>query len=211
VWRIVWRRRDDRDRQTKRRQRLTYECTNIHSTRQCCPSASPSGRDVRCTTRSCSRSPRPSSRAVAAWRSVPSVRTLSQELKINPNTAQKSSRRWSSGGCSRRAQASDDGGSLASRSGAGRRALLADHIDRLVVEASASASICPICSTPYERNDVVSRPGSLQESRSARQTAGRQDRECRKYRKYLSEEQRRQPRGPQHGSRVGMRSDAGIM
>ena len=66
----------------------------------------------------------------------PSVRTLSQELKINPNTAQKILTTL----VERRLLEARPGiGTTVApwrpASDAGRRAVLTDHIDRLVVEA----------------------------------------------------------------------------
>ena len=66
----------------------------------------------------------------------PSVRTLSQELKINPNTAQKILTTLVE---RRLLEARPGVGTTVAlwrpASGAGRRAGLTDHIDRLVVEA----------------------------------------------------------------------------
>ena len=66
----------------------------------------------------------------------PSVRTLSQELKINPNTAQKVLTTLVERGL---LEACPGIGTTVAAwrpaSGAGRRAALADQIDRLVVEA----------------------------------------------------------------------------
>jgi GntR family transcriptional regulator len=66
----------------------------------------------------------------------PSVRTLSQELKINPNTAQKILTTLVE---RRLLEARPGVGTTVAlwrpASGAGRRAVLTDHIDRLVVEA----------------------------------------------------------------------------
>ena len=66
----------------------------------------------------------------------PSVRTLSQELKINPNTAQKVLTTLVERGL---LEARPGIGTTVTAwrpaSGAGRRAALADQIDRLVVEA----------------------------------------------------------------------------
>jgi len=66
----------------------------------------------------------------------PSVRTLSQELKINPNTAQKILTTLVE---RRLLEARPGVGTTVApwrpASGAGRRDVIADHIDRLVVEA----------------------------------------------------------------------------
>src|SRR5438046_7608757 len=66
----------------------------------------------------------------------PSVRTLSQELKINPNTAQKILTTLVE---RRLLEARPGVGTTVAAwrpaSGAGGRAVIADHIDRLVVEA----------------------------------------------------------------------------
>jgi GntR family transcriptional regulator len=66
----------------------------------------------------------------------PSVRSLSQELGINPNTAQKilatlAERRL----LEARPGVGTTVASWRPASGPGRRAVLADHVDRLVVEA----------------------------------------------------------------------------
>ena len=66
----------------------------------------------------------------------PSVRTLSQELKINPNTAQKVVTTLVERGLlEARPGIGTTVAAWRPASGAGRRAALADQIDRLVVEA----------------------------------------------------------------------------
>ena len=66
----------------------------------------------------------------------PSVRTLSQELKINPNTAQKVLTTLVERGLlEARPGIGTTVAAWRPASGAGRRAALADQIDRLVVEA----------------------------------------------------------------------------
>jgi GntR family transcriptional regulator len=66
----------------------------------------------------------------------PSVRTLSQELKINPNTAQKVLTTLVERGLlEARPGIGTTVAAWRPASGAGRKAALADQIDRLVVEA----------------------------------------------------------------------------
>jgi GntR family transcriptional regulator len=66
----------------------------------------------------------------------PSVRTLSQQLKINPNTAQKVVTTLVERGLlEARPGIGTTVAAWRPASGAGRRAALADQIDRLVVEA----------------------------------------------------------------------------
>jgi GntR family transcriptional regulator len=66
----------------------------------------------------------------------PSVRTLSQELKINPNTAQKALTTLVERGLlEARPGIGTTVAAWRPASGAGRKAALADQIDRLVVEA----------------------------------------------------------------------------
>ena len=66
----------------------------------------------------------------------PSVRTLSQELKINPNTAQKVVTTLVERGLlEARPGIGTTVAAWRPASGAGRRAALADQIDRLVVDA----------------------------------------------------------------------------
>lgn len=66
----------------------------------------------------------------------PSVRNLSQELKINPNTAQKAiSTLVERGFLEARPGIGTTVAVWRPAAGAGRRAILADHIERLVVDA----------------------------------------------------------------------------
>lgn len=66
----------------------------------------------------------------------PSVRNLSQELKINPNTAQKAiSTLVERGLLEARPGIGTTVAVWRPAAGAGRRAILADHIERLVVDA----------------------------------------------------------------------------
>jgi len=73
----------------------------------------------------------------------PSVRTLSQELKINPNTAQKVLTTLVERGLlEARPGIGTTVAAWRPASGAGRRAALADQIDRLVVEAKRLGLDC---------------------------------------------------------------------
>jgi GntR family transcriptional regulator len=67
--------------------------------------------------------------------SFPSVRTVSQELHVNPNTAQKAVTTLVERACSRRAQASARSSQRGAAANPRRRTLIASHVERLVVEA----------------------------------------------------------------------------